>query len=241
MGYTKIVPMTEREVKHLLAHFPIIKESSSTPVRPVMDCKVSLNHYLLAGPNLLNEVPAVLMRFRSGLVSFAGDVTQMFLQIQLCPEDRPYHCFLWEDEKGEEIGLPISSSRLRQCREPVCGGLRCQRTGPQKCTQVASRGRDSAEVHFDRRRARPVDSEHEAATVLQQVREILKGAGMNLVKLHASRANMLKQFPLQHHQAGGLERGRSLQQGRGPGNRLIENSLAYTTSKREICSTSRQR
>jgi hypothetical protein len=81
--------------KHLLPHFPVFKDSPTTPVRPVMDCKVELNKYVVAGPNLLNEVAGVLLRFRSGLYSFAGDVKQMFLKILLPEQDRPYHCFLW--------------------------------------------------------------------------------------------------------------------------------------------------
>ncbi len=63
-----------------------------------MDCSTGLNRYLLSGPNLLNDVVGVLLRFRSGLVAYSGDVSKMFLMIKLHPADRPYHCFLWRED-----------------------------------------------------------------------------------------------------------------------------------------------
>ncbi len=102
-GFVKEVALDSPQVKHLLPHFPVLKESATTPVRPVMDCSTELNKHLLSGPNLLNEVTEVLLRFRSGLYSFSGDVKQMFLRIHLPPEDRPYHCFLWRKEAGQPI------------------------------------------------------------------------------------------------------------------------------------------
>ena len=102
-GFVRRVELSSDQVRHLLPHFPILKESQSTPVRPVMDCSVSLNRFLLSGPSLINEVPLVLLRFRSGLYSFSGDVKQMFLKILLPPEDRPFHCFLWRGADGQLI------------------------------------------------------------------------------------------------------------------------------------------
>ncbi len=99
--FVKIVPYPGEQAKNFIPHFPILKESSSTPVRPVMDCAVEMNKYLLAGPNLLNEVDTVLLRFRSGLYAVSGDIKQMFLRIYLTPEDRPFHCFLWRDTPTE--------------------------------------------------------------------------------------------------------------------------------------------
>ncbi len=81
--FVKLVPHPGEEARNFIPHFPIIKDSSSTPVRPVMDCAVEMNKYLLAGPNLLNEVDAVLLRFRSGLCAVSGDIKQMFLKILL--------------------------------------------------------------------------------------------------------------------------------------------------------------
>jgi hypothetical protein len=36
-------------------------------------------------------------------VAVACDVTEMYLQIELAPEDRPYHRFLWRDMQNREL------------------------------------------------------------------------------------------------------------------------------------------
>ncbi len=65
-----------------------------------MGCDVALNKFLLPGPNLLNKVECVLLRFLSGRFNIAGDIKQMFLNIRLTPKDCPFHCFLWNEEAG---------------------------------------------------------------------------------------------------------------------------------------------
>ena len=191
-GFVKRVPLDGEHVKHLLPHFPILKQSETTPVRPVMDCSTQLNKHLLAGPNLLNEVPDVLLRFRSGLYSFSGDVKQMFLRIFLPPEDRPYHCFLWRGEQAElqvyqfqvhvfgNAGSPFLAvfvvkehARTFQVRFPVAVETIVQST-------LIDDILDSA------------DTVAEARTVLMQVRNILSQAGMTLAKAHSNSLEVLR-------------------------------------------------
>ncbi len=97
-----VFTLPREEAKHYLAHFPILKPSSlTTSLRIVMDCSVALNQHLLSGPKLMNDVVSVLLRFRSKLVAFTGDVSKMFFRIKLLPEDKPYHCFLWRNSPQE--------------------------------------------------------------------------------------------------------------------------------------------
>ena len=49
----------------------------------------ALNVYVLAGPKIGNDVDQVLLRFHPGRVGFI-DVSEMFLQVWLLPEDRGY-------------------------------------------------------------------------------------------------------------------------------------------------------
>ena len=212
MGYVREVQLGSSEVKHLLAHFPIIKVSSSTPVRPVMDCSTDLNQFLLSGPNLLNDVAAVLLRFRSGLFTYAGDVSQMFLQIFLREEDRPYHCFLWEKEGGElmayqfqvhvfgNTGSPFVAvfvvkehAKSYQAKYPAAVETLCRST-------LIDDVLDSA------------DTLQEARDNLSHAREILADAGMKLVKLHSNRGGSAGALPGRREtKSGGRRRGLRLQ------------------------------
>ena len=57
------------------------------------------------GPKLMSDLPVVLLRFRRYSVAIAGDISEMFLQIEMEPEDRPFHRILTEDPKGKVVEL----------------------------------------------------------------------------------------------------------------------------------------
>ena len=88
------------------AHFPVHQpKSETTPVRPVMDGAAkcikgkSINEYCyLSGPNLINDLTKVLTRFRKYDVAFCGDISKMFLKIQVPEEFRRYNRFVWVDK-----------------------------------------------------------------------------------------------------------------------------------------------
>ena len=103
------VPVTSEELQsdtkpvYYLPHHGVYRpDKLSTPLRVVFDpaCEfkgVSLNSFLLKGPNLIGDLLGVLLRFREERVAFIGDISKMFLQILLENEDSQVHRFLWRD------------------------------------------------------------------------------------------------------------------------------------------------
>ena len=92
-----------------LPHFPVLRpEKSTTKTRIVFDASaklndLSLNDIVLQGLKLQSDLFAVLRRFRRDPVALMCDIKEMYLQIKLKPEDRPYRRFLWRDlETGRE-------------------------------------------------------------------------------------------------------------------------------------------
>ena len=55
----------------------------------------SLNDCVSTGPNLMNDLPLVLTRFRRKPIAVGADVASMFLQVRLRKQDRPLLRFLW--------------------------------------------------------------------------------------------------------------------------------------------------
>ncbi|XP_035231892.1 uncharacterized protein LOC118203719 [Stegodyphus dumicola] len=93
---------------HYLCHHPVIKpESVTTSIRPVFDasCKVgiapSLNDCLFKGPNLIEEIPAILLRFREKAIAVVSDIRRAFLQIEVKEEDRRFLRFLWWEKENK--------------------------------------------------------------------------------------------------------------------------------------------
>ena len=58
---------------------------------------VSLNDALEKGPCLLNSLFDVLIGWRQKEIAFAGDISKMFNQVAVHPDDQKYHRFLWRD------------------------------------------------------------------------------------------------------------------------------------------------
>lgn len=79
---------------HYLPHRPVVKEGSTTRIRPVFDAsarekdKPSLNQCLEKGLNLIEHIPAVLLRFRENKIGVISDIKKAFLQISVCEADR---------------------------------------------------------------------------------------------------------------------------------------------------------
>ncbi|UYV74943.1 hypothetical protein LAZ67_12001873 [Cordylochernes scorpioides] len=113
-----IIERVDSESGHVLSHHGVIKpESQSTPVRPVFNASFrtkgnpSLNDCLEVGPNMLENIPDIITRFRLGPVAVTSDIRQAFLQIEVAEEDRNYLQFWWyKNQKLEEKQM------YRHCR-----------------------------------------------------------------------------------------------------------------------------
>ncbi|GFU38167.1 pro-Pol polyprotein [Trichonephila clavipes] len=79
-----------------LPHRGIFRENSTTKVRPVFDASnkkkgfPSLNDCQEKGPNTLELIPSLLVRFREKRIGVISDIKRAFLQISIAEEDRDY-------------------------------------------------------------------------------------------------------------------------------------------------------
>ena len=109
-GVIEKVPLCEMDdFSHYLPHRPVVKpSSSSTKIRPVFDASAreknfpSLNQCLETGPNMIELIPSVLLRFRENNIGVIADIKRAFLQISVAPEERNYLRFWWKRD-GEMV------------------------------------------------------------------------------------------------------------------------------------------
>ena len=83
-----------------LPHHPVTNPNKPGKVRVVFDCAatykgVSLNNQLLQGPDFMNSLVGVLIRFRQENVALVADIEAMFHQVRVQDEDCDALRFLW--------------------------------------------------------------------------------------------------------------------------------------------------
>jgi len=126
-GIIELCSPEKDSVGHYLPHHPVYKMSSSTtPVRPVFDASarvgksLSLNQCLEKGPNLLELIPSILLRFRMKNVGIISDIRKAFQMVSVTEEDRNYQKFLWWEDP-EMTEKKIQEYRHRR----VVFGMNC--------------------------------------------------------------------------------------------------------------------
>jgi len=90
---------TQSRIIWYLPHHLVINPHKSK-IRIVFDCaakvgNISLNDKFVSGPDLMNSLVDVLIRFRKEPIVLVADVEQMFHQVMVNPKDRDALRFLW--------------------------------------------------------------------------------------------------------------------------------------------------
>ncbi len=93
-----------RKDSYFLSYFPVVNRTKDTSsLRIVFDAKAkdksgsSMNGAIEKGPNRLNDLFAILLRFRRFHYAFTADISEMFLRIRLTEADKRYHRFWWNE------------------------------------------------------------------------------------------------------------------------------------------------
>ena len=102
-GYAEKVKEDEvdkSEMVWYLPHHNVVNPKKPDKVRIVFDCKathqgVSINSQVMQGPDLMNSLFGVLLRFRQFPVAIMSDVEAMYHQVRVPPQDRDVLRFLW--------------------------------------------------------------------------------------------------------------------------------------------------
>ena len=88
---------------HYIHHHEILKpDSATTPVRIVFNSSANymghkLNDYWAKGPDVLNNLVGVLIRFRQERIAIVGDISKMYNSVLLGTLEQHTHRFVWRD------------------------------------------------------------------------------------------------------------------------------------------------
>lgn len=131
-GDAELVPVREIDNPDTwyIPNFGIYHPKKSDKIRVVFDgaAKVGgtcLNDLLLQGPDQLNSLVGILLRFRKEQVGIACDIGRMFHQFRVANEHRDYLRFLWFDDHGNIAAYRMTVHLFGATSSPACEILLC--------------------------------------------------------------------------------------------------------------------
>ena len=122
----KVNDLNQHEgILHYMPHFPVFKKDSATTKMRIayadasarMSTKaLSLNDCLHTGPNLMQDLTGILLKFRTHRITFTADIEKAFLQIELNHQDRDATRFLWLKDIDKSVNSTGNLEAYRFCR-----------------------------------------------------------------------------------------------------------------------------
>lgn len=105
-----MTPVGPSSSGNIIPHHCVIRpESSTTKLRVVFDASAktsngtSLNDIVYTGPKLQNDIVDIITSLRLDAVVFTADISKMYRNIELRPEDRKYQHIFWRDSVKDPV------------------------------------------------------------------------------------------------------------------------------------------
>ena len=173
--------------------------------RVVFDCSArsgdgeSLNDKLLPGPDLVNSIVGVLIRFRQHPVEVVADIKGMFSQVMVEEADRDALRFLWyldDDISQAPVVYRMKTHVFGAKSSPCCAAFALRMTGSENATGAKQNVVNAVmkNVYVDDVCVSCV-TESEASDLVHQLRQLLASGGFHLTKFVSNSRTVLEQLP----------------------------------------------
>ena len=205
-GYVREVPKAELQTTRnanqwYLPHHPVINPNKPDKVRRVCNAAskymgTSLNDELLTGPDILNNLLGILIRFRQHPIAITADVEAMFLQVEVTEEDQRVLRFLWrEDPTGEVKVLQYTRHVFGAKDSPTCANYALRRSAIDNKTMFPEAADAVIKDFYMDDFIKSVKTVKEATVLRNQLCAMLLKGGFNLTKWASNSTDVVQSIP----------------------------------------------
>ena len=188
--------------KWYLPHHPFLNPSKPEKVRRVCDAAAkfqgsSLNRHLLSGPDLMNNLVGIFMRFREERIAISGDIEAMFNQVAVPPEDQVALRFLWRQSPGSETDVYQYQRHVFGAKcAATCFNYWLLRSAEENKLQFPTAALAVKRNVYMDDFFKSVNLSNEALELQQQLVAMLKLAGFNLTKWISNEKEVIERIPV---------------------------------------------
>lgn len=182
-----------------LPHHAVTSANKPGKIRVVFDCASkymgqSLNEKCLCGPDLINKLQFVLLRFRNHKYAITADIEAMYHQVVVPEGQRDYLRFLWYDSEGnvDHHRMSVHVFGGVWCSSAACYALRRTVHDFDVSDDVRNAVQDSFYVDDF---LISVPEVEQASKVIHLTKQALMCAGFNLTKFVINDETLLNEVP----------------------------------------------
>ncbi|XP_053406602.1 uncharacterized protein LOC128559321 [Mercenaria mercenaria] len=187
-----------------LPHHPVTNPNKPGKVRVVFDCAakykgISLNSQLLQGPDFMNSLVGVLIRFRQEPVAIAADIEAMFHQVRVEDLDCDALRFLWWPE-GDMTQQPRCYKMLVHLfgatSSPSCTAYALIRTASDNAHMYKPEVVNTVKRNFYVDDClKSVSSDEKAIELAADLQSLLRRGGFRLTKWLSNKRDVVESIP----------------------------------------------
>lgn len=200
-GYAEEAPAVSTPGRTFyLPHFAVVHPTKKK-MRIVFDAAArhegkSLNDALLPGPDLLQSLFGVLLRFRQEPVAVVADIKEMFLQIRIRDEDRDSLRYLWrgDDRKGKPKEYRMTSVIFGAASSPATAIFVKNANAKNYEEAYPEATKAIVRNHYMDDYLQSFNSIEDAVTTAEKVNEVHKAAGFQLRQWASNKKEVLQRL-----------------------------------------------
>ena len=193
--------------KWFIPHHGVYHPKKPEKLRVVFDCSAkykgsSLNEHLLPGPDMINSLTGVLIRFRQHHTALMCDIEKMFHQFHVSENDRDYLRFLWW--KNGDLSTPPHEFRMTvhlfgAVSSPGCANYGLKQLAKEHSHTHPLGSQFIARDFYVDDGIISVESVEKAIQIAKEARELCAKGGLRLHKLVSNNCAVLQSIPSTEH------------------------------------------
>ncbi|XP_036329696.1 uncharacterized protein LOC118741829 [Rhagoletis pomonella] len=155
----------------------------------------SLNDHLLTGPDLLQPLIEILLRFRVGEVAICADIAEMFHRINIRKEDMHAQRFLWYDQiSGQTKAYVMCAMTFGINCGPCIAHYVRNKNAEQNRQKYPSAYEAIQNAHYVDDYIDSAENEEAAFAVADEVRSVHRAGGFEIRNWASNSPNVLRQL-----------------------------------------------